>query len=380
MYAGQFPHTAYNSSSGEAAAVPSVYPSPTPRMHSHQGVPARHEPGEATQRTESEPPRIRDHPESKQRSRPDTQSYVKLSDTDYLVEGLSLRPSEVVGYKAAGVVPYRIDKERKKIYVLLGVEVRDKGICMHVCGGKREPGETQAWTTALREFNEETLHMLPSEFCTQMWNTSTTSPEFSTGEFGCIAPPDTGLATAWIRPSKYALHFAEVPNTQEVIDISKHHRTKVLEYILRFSKRSSHDCDIESIQLSEEERLRCKQESEVDLIEQLHDLQRGVAENKIEKDLMHHLVWVDLDYLIPPARAEAERQRADKSSGSHTQELKADEPVREAHVRSKRGMRVPLAPSLELPLHFVTANFFASPPVVKYFENIRSAGEHTTSK
>jgi len=73
----------------------------------------------------------------------------------------NLHSKETLCYKAAGILCYFFDNDN--IYVLLKEEIRRKNIGLSFLAGKREHFESNALTTAIREFNEETSFLLSNE-------------------------------------------------------------------------------------------------------------------------------------------------------------------------------------------------------------------------
>eukprot|EP01116_Phalansterium_solitarium_P022152 TRINITY_DN7206_c0_g1_i1.p1 TRINITY_DN7206_c0_g1~~TRINITY_DN7206_c0_g1_i1.p1 ORF type:complete len:479 (+),score=78.06 TRINITY_DN7206_c0_g1_i1:313-1749(+) len=104
-------------------------------------------------------------------SSPKSPGYAGLSTDCYLQRWP--RPSELAGYKAAGVLPYRFVQLPSGEYrpeVLMGSENRvdfkknsEYGICVNFLGGKREPSDATVAHTAVREFHEETGQVLAEE-------------------------------------------------------------------------------------------------------------------------------------------------------------------------------------------------------------------------
>jgi len=89
--------------------------------------------------------------------KPQSPSKYSLAKASYI--STRLEESEANNYKSAGVLAYRI--KDNNIQVLLGSEPRIEGPhCLNLLGGKRDKEDVDAEYTGLREFIEESGHIL----------------------------------------------------------------------------------------------------------------------------------------------------------------------------------------------------------------------------
>lgn len=127
---------------------------------------------------------------------------VAVSPTSY-TSTKTLNEQEAVGYKSAGILPYRKDEEGK-VWVLLGIERRtraDPTLYLNFLGGMRHKPDVDAVETAVRELFETTGRLLANEKVMDIANNLRTKED---------------AQVMWIAAGKYALYPYELDHDLDI--------------------------------------------------------------------------------------------------------------------------------------------------------------------
>ncbi len=118
-----------------------------------------------------------------------------------------LGKKEEISYKAAGILPFKIDPKTGKIWILGGVEKRKersnkkkkKVLGFNLLGGKREPDDASAAHTAWREFWEESGEVLNEKDCNRFFSQVHNRSSIANSV-------QNNFSVAWIPNAKYCLY------------------------------------------------------------------------------------------------------------------------------------------------------------------------------
>lgn len=126
---------------------------------------------------------------------------------------------EIKGIRAAGIIPYYIEKG--KVRILINREVRNKEIVFNCIGGKVESYDNTVEETALREFNEETGYIASDLIRTKIFNNKNIKFHLKKSKYISILI-NVGINNNWkFLPYNYDKIFenVEVFNDRDSLDL-----------------------------------------------------------------------------------------------------------------------------------------------------------------